>query len=188
LPVQRGPDLAGTVDAVVVGVDAGDELFQFGVADLACRRLALFELVVRAGIDAAAVGGEGGADRLDAAEADPVLVDEGYERVCGRSSSAAKKDAAAFKISFARRSSAFSRSNALIRVASSVLIPGRAPASISAWRTQFRSVCAVPIPNFAAIDLIAASRDGYWSTVDRTRRTARSRRSAGYGLVRDITT
>ena len=99
-----------------------------------------------------------------------------------------EKDAAAFKISLARRSSAFSRSNALIRPASSVLIPGRVPVSISAWRTQLRSVCAVPIPSFAAIDLIAASRDGYWSTVDRTRRTARSRRSAGYGLVRDITT
>ncbi|WP_422665204.1 hypothetical protein [Actinacidiphila cocklensis] len=35
--------------------------------------------------------GEHGADRLDAAEAVPVLVDERHERRCGRSSSAAKK-------------------------------------------------------------------------------------------------
>ena len=89
----------------------------------------------------------------------------------------AKKDAAAFRISLARLSSAFSRSSRLIRAASPVLIPGRAPASTSAWRTQLRSVWAVPIPSFAAIDLIAASRDGYWSTVSNTRRTARSRRS-----------
>ncbi|MFB6717533.1 hypothetical protein ACFCZY_38455 [Streptomyces sp. NPDC056237] len=38
--------------------------------------------------------GERPADRLDAAEAALVLVDERYERVCGRPSSAAKKDAA----------------------------------------------------------------------------------------------
>jgi hypothetical protein len=38
---------------------------------------------------------EDSADRLDAAEAVPVLVDERYERVRGRSSSAAKKLAAA---------------------------------------------------------------------------------------------
>ncbi|MFE4777232.1 hypothetical protein, partial [Streptomyces sp. NPDC056713] len=37
--------------------------------------------------------GEDPADRLDAAEAVLVLVDERYERVCGRSSSAAKKEA-----------------------------------------------------------------------------------------------
>ena len=58
--------------------------------------------------------GERPADRLDPAEAVPVLVDERYERVCGRSSSAAKKLAAAFRISFARFSSAFSFFIALI--------------------------------------------------------------------------
>ncbi|WP_328565071.1 hypothetical protein [Streptomyces coelicoflavus] len=41
-------------------------------------------------------------------EAGPVLVDERYEHVCGRSRSAAKKDAAAFRMSFARFSSAIS--------------------------------------------------------------------------------
>ncbi|MFJ7905275.1 hypothetical protein ACIQ6V_33135 [Streptomyces sp. NPDC096198] len=48
--------------------------------------------------------GERPADRLDPAEAVPVLVDERYERVCGRSSSAAKKLAAAFRIGGFNRS------------------------------------------------------------------------------------
>ncbi|GGR69454.1 hypothetical protein GCM10010269_05280 [Streptomyces humidus] len=65
---------------------------------------------------------------LDPAEAVPVLVDERYERVCGRSSSAAKKLAAAFRISFARFSSAFSFLSALSWADSSVVVPGRCPA------------------------------------------------------------
>ncbi|WP_159040322.1 hypothetical protein [Streptomyces virginiae] len=48
--------------------------------------------------------GERYADRLDAAEAVPVLVDERYERRCGRSSSAAKKLAAALRIGGFNRS------------------------------------------------------------------------------------
>jgi hypothetical protein len=86
--------------------------------------------------------GERSADRLDAAEAVPVLVDERYERVCGRSSSAAKKDAAAFKMSFARFSSAISFFIALICADSSVVVPGRLPESISSRFTQFRRVSA----------------------------------------------
>ncbi|MFH9016429.1 hypothetical protein ACH4C6_34405 [Streptomyces sp. NPDC017943] len=50
--------------------------------------------------------GEDAEDRLDAAEAGPMLVDERYVRVRGRSSSAAKKDAAAFRMSLALFSSA----------------------------------------------------------------------------------
>ena len=68
----------------------------------------------------------------DAAEAVPVLVDEAHERRCGRSSSAAKKAEAAFKISFARRSSATSRLSRLTSSDSSVVVPGLAPASTSA--------------------------------------------------------
>ncbi|MGW3735387.1 hypothetical protein, partial [Streptomyces sp. NPDC005148] len=45
------------------------------------------------GGDLAVVHRQLAADRLDTAEAALVLVDERYERVCGRSSSAAKKDA-----------------------------------------------------------------------------------------------
>ncbi|MER5698857.1 hypothetical protein ABT255_32675 [Streptomyces mirabilis] len=83
-------------------------------------------------MDAAVVLGERPADRLDSAEAVPVLVDERYERVCGRSSSAAKKLAAAFKISFVRFSSATSFLRALSWADSSVVVPVRAPASTSA--------------------------------------------------------
>jgi hypothetical protein len=86
--------------------------------------------VVRGRGDLVVVCGERPADRLDPAEAVPVLVDERYERVCGRSSSAAKKLAAAFRISFARFSSAFSFFNALSWADSSVVVPGRCPASI----------------------------------------------------------
>lgn len=54
--------------------------------------------------------GEDGADRLDT-PAITVIVDERDNHLRGRSSSAAKKADAAFKMSFARRSSAFSFSN-----------------------------------------------------------------------------
>src|SRR5690606_35691558 len=70
--------------------------------------------------------GEHGADRLDT-PSEPtigavlVLLDERDYRRCGRSSSAAKKAEAAFKISFARRNSAFSRLSRLISTAASVV-------------------------------------------------------------------
>jgi hypothetical protein len=107
------PDLADTVDAVVLLMDLLDECGEFRVAPGARGQDALLVRVVGGRVDAAVVLGERPADRLDSAEAVPVLVDERYERVCGRSSSAAKKDAAAFRISFARLSSAFSRLSAL---------------------------------------------------------------------------
>ncbi|MGX1025348.1 hypothetical protein RKD37_000220 [Streptomyces ambofaciens] len=90
--------------------------------------------------------GQYAADRLDAAEAVPVLVDERYERGSGRSSSAAKKLAAAFKISFARLSSAISFFIALICADSSLVVPGRVPESIWSWRTHLRSVSREPMP------------------------------------------
>ena len=58
-----------------------------------------------------------------------VFADEVHDQWEGRSSSAAKKADAAFKIAFALLSSAFSRFNLLISKASSVVAPGRAPAS-----------------------------------------------------------
>jgi hypothetical protein len=70
------------------------------------------------------VTGQDTADRLDS-EHLAVLVDERYERFDDRSSSAAKKADAAFKISFARRSSAFSARSRLISAASSDVTPGR---------------------------------------------------------------
>jgi hypothetical protein len=64
-------------------------------------------------------------------------------------------------MSFARRNPATSRFSASTSAAPCVVVPGRAPASTSAWRTQSRSVCAVAIPSSAAIDTIAWFPDGY---------------------------
>ncbi|MER0427696.1 hypothetical protein ABR748_26285 [Streptomyces microflavus] len=104
--------------------------------------------------------GEHAADRLDTAEAVPVIVDERYERVCGRSSSAAKKLAAAFKMSFARFSSAISFFTALICADSSVVVSSRRPESTSSRFTQFRRVSAEPIPSLWATALKAADSFG----------------------------
>ena len=64
------------------------------------------------------------ADRLDP-ELVLVSVDVVDDYRCGRSSSAAKKAEADFRIEFARRNSRISRSSSAIRAASSVEIPGR---------------------------------------------------------------
>ncbi len=69
----------------------------------------------------------------------PLEIDEGDLHRDGRSSSAAKKDAADFRIWFARRSSRFSRSGAGRRSASLLLVPGRSPASVSAFFTHVRN-------------------------------------------------
>ncbi|MEU9006373.1 hypothetical protein [Streptomyces sp. NPDC048551] len=110
LPIQLSPDLPRSVDRVVGLENVADPLLEFSIPHRPGRRcgLAVAVGVVGGGGDLAVALGESPADRLDAAEAVPVLVDERYERVCGRSSSAAKKPAAAFKMSFARLSSAFS--------------------------------------------------------------------------------
>lgn len=79
-------------------------------------------------------------------------------------------------ISFARRSSLFSRSSVLMRCASTVVIPGRAPASTSARLTHSSSVCGTQ-PIFGAIDSTAAHSDGYAPRCFWTIRTARSRTS-----------
>src|SRR5690606_33914626 len=110
------------------------------------------------------VGGWGDAkglgDRLDSPPqpcAAPVLVlvDEPDHFFDRRSSSAPKKDAAAFKMSLARRSSAFSRFNRFNSANSSLVGPARRPVSRSAWRTQFLTVSGVG-PNFSATDVIAS--------------------------------
>ena len=150
LSVQVPPDLPGAVDAVVGVERLRDQRLQFGVADGAGRGrgLAFVVGVVGGGGDLAVVLGEDPADRLDAAEAVLVLVDERYERVCGRSSSAAKKDAAALRMSLARFSSAFSFFSRFSSADSSLVVPGRAPASIWSCRTHLRSVSVVPMPSF----------------------------------------
>ena len=69
-----------------------------------------------------------GTDRLDS-EFVLVLVDIRADYFEGRSSSAAKKAEADFRIWLARRSSRFSFSRSLMRWASAVVVPGRSPAS-----------------------------------------------------------
>ncbi len=105
-----------------------------------------------------------------------------------RPSSAPKKAAADFKISLARRSSRFSRSNSRIRARSSELNPGRWPVSTSASRTQRRSVSGV-IPNLDEIEVIAAHCEPNSPSCSNTIRTARSRISRGYRVEaeRDMT-
>lgn len=86
------------------------------------------------------------------------------------------------RISFAWRSSRFSRSSAFILSAISAGTPGRRPLSTSAFLTQSFSVWGVQ-PIFAAIDMTACQRDGCWASVSRTSRTARSRTSGENSFV-----
>src|SRR5260370_20737184 len=53
------------------------------------------------------------------------------------------------------------RFSRLISTDSSLVTPGRWPASTSAWRTHLRSVSAVPMPSFSATAQIAGQSDGY---------------------------
>ena len=64
-----------------------------------------------------------------------------------------------FKIALARLSSAFSRLSRLTSAESSVVTPGRAPASTSACRTHLWTVSGVPSPSSSATLLVAAHSD-----------------------------
>ncbi len=108
-PVELGPDLATTINLVVVLPNTfhlGQELF---VIDLSYRWPAAPRCVV---------GGWGDrqlcTDRLDP-ELGPVFVDVAHERFCGRSSSAAKKAEADRKIAFDRSNSFTFASSSAIR-------------------------------------------------------------------------
>ena len=86
--------------------------------------------------------------------------------------------AMAFKISLARRSSRFWRSNLAIRRCSIMVMHGRWPVSMSACLTQSRSD-AVPMPSCLATRDTALPLT--LSAINsRTTRIARSRISAGY--------
>lgn len=92
-------------------------------------------------------------------------------------------------MALARFSSAFSRFNRFSSADSSDVIPGRRPASTSAWRHHFRTVSGVPTPSSSATLLIAAHSDSWSARISPTIRTARSRSSAGYlvDLLPDMT-
>src|SRR5690606_24711508 len=135
---ELGVDLPGAVDAQVGLVRGPDVDDQISVSHGARRRRALPGGVVGAGGDLHAGVLEDGADRLDH-EPVAVAVDvvdghrSGHLYLILRSSSAAAKKAAdVFKISLARRNSRTSRSSSANRCASSVVVPGRTPPSISA--------------------------------------------------------
>src|SRR6266481_8310987 len=114
------------------------------------------------------------ADRLDPMRL-AVIVNEGDHGLNRRSSSAWAKYADALRrISFACRSSRFSRSKAFSFSAVSVGTPARLPLSTSAFFTHSRSVCAVQ-PILAETETIVAHRDGCSCSWSRTSRTARER-------------
>ena len=90
---------------------------------------------------------------------------------------------ALLRISFARRSSRFSRSSSTSRARSSVVRPGALPASMRACCTQFRSESGT-IPNCSPTRLHAAltlSLSGP-PTRSSAKRIAPSRSSSGYFL------
>lgn len=138
LTVQRQPDLARPVDAVVRPVHPADVDQQVRVPLRAGAGRLGDVLVVRGRGDRAPVLGQHGADRLDtpaqtlALAVVGVLADELHDQREGRSSSAAKNADAAFRIAFARFSSAFYRRNRRTSADSSVLTPARSPASTCA--------------------------------------------------------
>lgn len=88
LPTQLVPHLAGSIHAVVGGVDAADVGQQLFVSHRPRRARPGDGGVVAARGNLAAVLGQQAADRLNPTEASLVLVDEAHECVCGRSSSA----------------------------------------------------------------------------------------------------
>ena len=118
-PVQRQPHLPGAVNAVVLVVHPGDRQHQLLLPQLGRGDPSpgLDRVVVGAGGDRHPVLGQHPADRLDPptqpVHTHPARVpgDESHNYRCGRSSSAAKKPAAALRISFARRNSRFSARN-----------------------------------------------------------------------------
>src|SRR5690606_19900393 len=127
LAVQLAPHLLGAVD-LEVRLPHSPDLTAQPLIPLRARRaasrvsLAGLVLVVRRRSDRQLL-----ADRLDSV-LPAVLVDEAHHHFARRSSSAwAKYADAFFRISFARRSSLFSRSSSLSRCRSSVVSPGRRP-------------------------------------------------------------
>src|SRR5438093_7015966 len=173
-PPQRLPHPPVTVGVIVGGVQLADPLEQPLVLDGASRAAAACPLVV---------GGrrhvQGLADRLDP-EALALAVDERAHLGRSWSSSLAKNTLAAFKISFARRSSNTSRRSFRISSRSCVVSRSlRLPLSASACRTRLRSVSGW-MPRSAATCAIGRSL----SSASRTPRTISS---FGYLIGLDMT-
>src|SRR5699024_290879 len=97
----------------------------------------------------------------------------------GRSSSAAKKANADFRISLARRSSRFFFSSSARRSASVVVCPGFSPLSTWAWRTQARRVSEL-MPSCSAVRLIAPCLVAGSASASSVIRVARALSSSEY--------
>jgi hypothetical protein len=113
-----------------------DVSLEFLVADLAAAGFTVVVLVVSRWGDRHTQLGQLCADRLDTppqtirtVAVALMISDEPGDQCCGRSSSAAKKADAVFKIELALRNSAFSRFNRLSSADSSVVVPTREPES-----------------------------------------------------------
>src|SRR5882757_9997056 len=200
-PLDRAPGNPMTGSAQIqphlAGTEPGDEpllprstdqLQDLRIAYSPFRRLPCPDLVVGGRGDRDPVLRKHATDRLDP-ELPTMFIDIGDQDLAGRSSSAAKKADALLRISFARRSSAFSFFNSRISAISAVVLPGLVPPSTSACRTHLRSVSGEPTPSLDAIVRIASNSLGYcpWAIDSATIRTARSRSSRGYLLGRAMT-
>src|SRR4051794_25448223 len=157
--LQLPPDLPRAIDAEVLCEDPLNLDLQFGVPPRTDRTLAGVDPFD----DMRMVGRRGDrqhlADRLDPIRL-AMIVDERDHGFTRRSSSAWAKYADALRrISFACRSSRFSRSSAFSFSAMSVGTPARLPLSTSAFFTHSRSVCDVQ-PILAETETIVAHRDG----------------------------
>jgi hypothetical protein len=168
-------------------VDATNLVQDQFITHLACTRAALPARVVGGRSDRAAVLGEHPADRRDS-EPVAVGVDERGHHGSRGSSTRAKKDDAASRISLARFSSRTSACSVLIEAASVLVVPGQRPSSIWARRTHPRNVSGTT-PTFGAILFTAAFNDNDESSLiaSATNRCARSRSSSGYFLGAGIT-
>ena len=137
---HRVPHLADPVHVPVLAVQVDHHVDQdrFGAQGVGDRPPTVGVVAARGDLNV--VLGEHPADRLDP-ELVPVLVDVRADHLSRRSSSAAAKNAADVRrISLARRSSPTSRRNRISSACSSVVVPGRTPASTSTRSIQPRRV------------------------------------------------
>ena len=133
--VKHHVHLAGPQHRVVVLVDPGYLRLEGLVAQAPGARRPATAGVVGARGDLDSGASEHLADRLDS-ELLLLGLDVLADQRDGRSSSAAKKADALFRIALALRSSRTSFSSSLIRCASSVVVPGLRPPSTWAFLTQ----------------------------------------------------
>ena len=188
LAVERQPHLAGAVDAVVRGVHPLDVGLEGFVAYLAAAGWAIDVLVVGRWGDLNAELSQPGADRLDtppktAIAAVVMLDDEANDQWCGRSSSAAKKADAVFRMALARLSSAFSR----FKPFELNRLLGRSPPHATRCRFRLGAPICGPSQSYRrratpTTARIAAHSVSCCSRTSATIRTARSRSSGGYLL------